>query len=83
MTSTIRRRVQNVIGDRRLTYGTYEKTPSGVGVISDVGLGICEWLNFQGTASPGTAYPTTDFPRTGTAIPYSASSGGIWTAYGR
>ena len=83
--STITRRVQNTIGDRKVTYGTYQGDTTGE---IDTGLEVCEFLDLQGTASvAGTAaiVNVDNFPLRGTAVPIitTDASGGIWFAYGR
>lgn len=89
--STLLRRIKNVIGDRKVTIGTYEV--AGAGAEIDTNLAICEFLFLQGTATPtgaastGTVEPVVNvnsFPIAGTAVPYVAwASGGNWLAYGR
>lgn len=83
--SVLKRREQNVVGDRALTQGTFGIAQSGAEI--DTGLEICEHLQLQGTAAnaAGTARyeVSTDFPRSGTAVPYTADGGGYWMAYGR
>jgi len=84
--STISRRVRNVIGDRKVNYGTFGDA-SGGGEIN-TGLEVCEWMFLQGTAdiAGGSAFVLTEsLPRSGTAVPIDSVSnkGGMWVAYGR
>ncbi len=85
--SSIIRRVRNIIGDRKITHGTFNST-SGAGSAINTGLEICEHLQLQGTANSfatGTVSPyvNANFPRSGTAVPIVSSIGGNWFAYGR
>ena len=84
--STLNRRVQNVIGDRRVSYGKFGNVISGAEI--NTGLKICEFLFMQGTATVGSSASytlTEDLPRGGSAVPVISNSvkGGNWFAYGR
>jgi len=79
------RRVRNVIGDRRETYGTF--SGSGKSGTIDTGLKVCENIMMTGTAgATGSANfrLRTKLPASGSAIPFFSPNitQGIWRAIG-
>ena len=79
--------VPNVVGDKKIQYGTYTSSDSGTGGNIDTGLTVCERLILQPTGSTvGTNAPKVNetFPCAGSAVTIvtDADEAGIWEAWG-
>lgn len=85
--STITRREANVVGDRKITYGTYTNGSGDTGGNIDTGLEICEHIMLQptGSAVVATAPVVNEaLPIAGNAITVVTADDedGVWMAYG-
>ena len=85
--SAITRTVQNVIGDRRVTHGTYTNGSGDTGGDIDTGLASCEFIVLQ----PGGAAVIASAPVVNETLPVAGSAvtvvtadneDGTWFAYG-
>ncbi len=85
--STITRTIPNIVGDRKITHGTYTNASGDTGGNIDTGLQVCEHIQLQPT---GTAVIASNpvvnetLPIDGSAITIVTTDNedGIWIAYG-
>ncbi len=85
--STITRVIPNIVGDRKITHGTYTNGSGDTGGNINTGLKVCEFIQLQPTGSSVIASnPVINetLPIDGSAITIVTTDNedGIWMAYG-